>query len=82
MALYYFILHKIILFYFFLGPHLQHMEVPRRGAISELQLPAYTTDTSTQDLSLICDLHRSSWQPQILDPLSGGQGSNLHPHGY
>ena len=27
----------------FLGPHLQHMEVPRLGVESELQLPAYTT---------------------------------------
>ena len=26
----------------FLGPHLRHMEVPRLGAESELQLPAYT----------------------------------------
>ena len=26
----------------FLGPHLQHMEVPRLGVESELQPPAYT----------------------------------------
>ena len=25
----------------FLGPHLQHMEVPRLGVESDLQLPAY-----------------------------------------
>ena len=33
------------LFYFFpvfLGPHLWHMEVPKLGVKSELQLPAYT----------------------------------------
>ena len=30
-------------FFFFLGPHLWHMEVPRPGMKSELQLPAYTT---------------------------------------
>ena len=31
-------------FLFFLGPHLlQHMDAPRRGIASELQLPAYTT---------------------------------------
>ena len=29
--------------YCFLGLHLQHMEVPRLGVESELQLPAYTT---------------------------------------
>ena len=26
-----------------LGPHLQHMEVPRLGVKSELQMPAYAT---------------------------------------
>ena len=36
----------------FLGPHLRHMEVPRLGAESELQLPAYTTATATRDPSL------------------------------
>ena len=46
----------------------QHMEVPRLGIESELQLPAFTTATATQDLSHICDLHHSSWQRQILDP--------------
>ena len=29
-------------FFFFLGLHLQHMEVFRQGVESELQLPAYT----------------------------------------
>ena len=37
-------------FFFFLGPYLQHMEVPRLGVKSELQLPAYTTVTATPDL--------------------------------
>ena len=32
------------------------MEVPRVGAGSELQLPAYTTATATLDLSGILDL--------------------------
>ena len=31
------------LFVCFLGPHSQHMEVPRLGVKSELQLPDYTT---------------------------------------
>ena len=44
----------------FLGPLLRHMEVPRLGGELELQLPAYTTATATQDPILICDLHHSS----------------------
>ena len=34
------------LFFFLLGPPLQHMEVPRLGVELELQLPAYTTATA------------------------------------
>ena len=44
------------------------MEVPRLGAESELQLPAYTTATATQDSSCVCDLHHSSRHRQILNP--------------
>ena len=47
------------------------MEVPRLGVEPELQLPAYTTATATQDRSLICNLHHSSQQCRILSPLSG-----------
>ena len=46
------------------------MEVPRLVVESELQLPAYTTTTATQDPSHICDPHHSSQQHQIPDPLS------------
>ena len=46
------------------------MEVPRLGAESELQLPAYTSATATPVLSRIFDLHHSSRQHQILNPLS------------
>ena len=52
------------------------MEVPRLGVKSELQLPAQTTATatatatSTPDPSHICDLHHSSWQCRILNPLA------------
>ena len=42
-------LYSDILFFLFLGPHLQHMEVPRLGIELELQLPAYTTATTTRD---------------------------------
>ena len=54
----------------FLGLHLWHMEVSRLGVESELQLLACTTATATQDPSCICDLHHSSQQCQILNPLS------------
>ena len=46
------------------------MEVPRLGVESELQLLAYTTATETPDPSHVCDLHHSSWQHGILNPLS------------
>ena len=54
----------------FLGLHLRHMEVPRIGVKLELQLPAYTIAIATQDPSRVCDLHHSSWQCRILNPLS------------
>ena len=56
----------IILFFFlvFLGLHLQHMEVSRLGVESELWLLAYVTATATPDL------HHSSQQCRILNPLS------------
>ena len=44
------------------------MEVPRLGVEVELQLPAYAT--ARLDLSLICDLHHTLRQRQILNPLS------------
>ena len=46
------------------------MDVPRLGVESELQLPAYTTATAMQAVSLVCSLHHSSQQCQILYPLS------------
>ena len=53
----------------FLGSHLRHMEVPRLGVESELQLPVYTTATATWYSSCICDLHHNSQQYWILNPL-------------
>ena len=52
------------------------MEFPRPGAESELQLPAYTTATTTQDSSRVCDLHHSLQQCHILKPLEWHQGSS------
>ena len=46
------------------------MEVPRLGVQSELQLPAYTIVIATQDPRCVCNLHLSSWQCRILNPLS------------
>ena len=54
----------------FLGPPPRHMEVSRLGVELELQLPAYTTATAMADPSRVCDLHRSSRQHWILNPLS------------
>ena len=45
---------------------LMHMEVPRPGVDSELQLQAYYTATATPDPSHICDLRSSLQQHQIL----------------
>ena len=47
------------------------MEVPRLRVESELQLLTYTIATATQDLSQVCDLHHSSRQQWIINPLSG-----------
>ena len=71
-----FMLHQSMLFsiylfiFVFLGLHPWHMEVPRPGIQSELQPLAYTTATAMPDLSLVCDLHHSSKQCWILNPLS------------
>ena len=54
----------------FLGPQVQHMEVFRLGVESEMQLLPYTTAMAMWDPSCICNLHRSSWKCQILNPLS------------
>uniref|UniRef100_A0A8D0ZHL9 Uncharacterized protein n=1 Tax=Sus scrofa TaxID=9823 RepID=A0A8D0ZHL9_PIG len=59
-----------IFFFFFLGPHPRHMEVPRLGIESELQLPVYATTTATRNPNCIFSLHCSSWQRRILNPLS------------
>ena len=40
------------------------------GVKSELQMPAYATATAMPDLTHIHDLHHSSQQHQILNPLS------------
>ena len=64
------VLSFFFLLFVFLGLHPQHMEVPRLGVQSELQLSAYTTATATWDPSCICDLYHSSQQHPILNPPS------------
>ena len=54
--------------FIFSGLHLWHMEVPKLGVKSELQLPTYTT--AMWDPSHFCNLYHSSWQCRILNPLS------------
>ena len=54
----------------FLGLHLRHMEVPRLGVESELQMLAYTTAIAKWDMSHIYDLHHSLQQRPILNLLS------------
>ena len=46
------------------------MEVPRLEAELDLLLLASAIATARQDPSFICDWHHSSWQNQILNPLS------------
>ena len=56
-------------FFVFLRLYPRQMEVPRLGVKSELQLQAYTTATAMWDPSHICDIHHSSQQGSILNPL-------------
>ena len=69
-----FVVLLLLLFYLvvclFLGLNPEPMEAPRLGVKSEPQLPAYAAATATPDLSRLCNLHHSSRQRQIPDPLS------------
>ena len=60
----------ILFFFFFLGPLPQHVEIPRIGVQSELQLLAYTTATAMPYPSHVLYRHHSSQPCQILNPLS------------
>ena len=64
------------------------MKIPKLEVELELQLPAFATATATPDLSCICNLHLSSRQCQIFNPLSLGRNqthilmdiSRIHLH--
>ena len=65
-----FFYYFIFILFVFLGLYLWHMEVPRLGVESELQPLAYTIAIAMPDLNHICNLHHSSQQCRILNPLS------------
>ena len=63
----------LLFFFFFLsfvltGLHLRHMEVPRLGV--SMELLAYSTAITTRNPSCVSDLHHSSQQCWIHNPLS------------
>ena len=69
-------------FLFFLGPHLQHMEVPRPGS----QIRAAAAGLCHSHSNIRSELHLSP-MPQLVatldpQPIDWGQGSNPHPQGY
>ena len=63
--------YKFIFFFFFclFRATLAAHGCSRLGVESELQLLSYIIATATQDPSCICDLHHSSRQSRILNPL-------------
>ena len=69
----FFCLFVCFVFLPFLGWLLQHMGVPRPGVELELQPPAYARATATRDQSRIYNLHHSSRQRRILNPLNKGR---------
>ena len=60
-----------------LGPCPQCMEIPRLVVQLELQPPAYTTAIATWEPSHVCDLHHSSQQHEILNPLNKARDRTL-----
>ena len=64
------LLFSLSLFFFFFRAAPMAFGGSQDGAKLELQLPAYATATASWDPSPICDLHHSSLQCQILNPLS------------
>ena len=61
---------KQIFFFVFLGPHMRPYGSSQASVKSELQLPAYTIATAMPDPSCVCNLHLSSQQNQMFNPLS------------
>ena len=76
MAPHWELLSRFFFFFSFLGPCLQHVEVPRLGVKLELPLPACTTATDTPNPCRVCDLHPGSRRHQILNPLIEARDQN------
>ena len=57
-------------FFFFFGPSPRHLLVSPREVSFGVHRFAYTTATATRDLSLFFNLHHSSGQYQISNPLN------------
>ena len=55
------------------------MEVPRLGVKLELELPACTTATATQEPNRVCDLHHNSQKCQIPNPRSEARDQTHNP---
>ena len=56
----------VFFFFFLLGLHLRHMEVPWLGVQSELWVPAYAIATAMGDPSCACDLHYTHGNARFL----------------
>ena len=69
-------------FFFFSGLHIRHMEVPRLGVELELQLLGTATATAMQNLTYMYDLHHSSGNCRMLNPLREARDQTriTHPH--
>ena len=65
-----FFLFLFFFFFAFLELQTWHMEVPRLGVKLEQKLPAYTTATVMWNLRHLSDLHHTSQQCWILNPMS------------
>ena len=61
---------QLLLFFAFFRAAPAAYRDSRLGVQSEVQLLPYTTTTAMQDPNHVCDLHHSSRQCQILNPLS------------
>ena len=71
------LLFILFIYFRFLGPNLQHMEVPRLVYELELQPLAYATATAIWDPSRVCELHHSSQQRRIPNPWSKARDRTL-----
>ena len=75
--LFYFIIY--FCFLLFRATPLAYGSSQARGRIGAVaaSLHTYTTDKETQDPNCVCDLHHSSRQSWILNPLSKAKGGTL-----